>query len=80
MKHCVYKTSVSLLLTGNVALLNLGLSDEDYTYACADIDLVIHAAATVNLVFPYQVRLFVDDMKLLHFFKLCQLGFLSVGL
>lgn len=40
---------------GNVVLLNLGLSDEDYTYACSDIDLVIHAAATVNLVYPYQV-------------------------
>lgn len=41
------------LLKGDVALLNMGLSDEDYMYACSDIDMVIHAAANVNLVYPY---------------------------
>ncbi|KAL4230934.1 hypothetical protein ACF0H5_011308 [Mactra antiquata] len=40
-------------LKGDVALINMGLSDEDYTYACSDVDLVIHAAASVNLVYPY---------------------------
>lgn len=33
----------------------MGLSDEDYMYACSDIDMVIHAAASVNLVYPYNV-------------------------
>lgn len=48
---------LDILILGNVALLNLGLSDEDYTYTCSDIDLVIHAAASVNLIYPYQVNM-----------------------
>ena len=36
-------------------MLNLGLSDEEYTYMSSDVDLVIHAAASVNLVYPYAV-------------------------
>ena len=40
---------------GDVALLNLGLSDEEYTYMSSDVDLAIHAAASVNLVYPYAV-------------------------
>ncbi|KAK6976349.1 linear gramicidin synthase subunit D [Biomphalaria glabrata] len=40
-------------LKGNVSLLRLGLSEEDYTYLCTDIDFVIHSAASVNLAYPY---------------------------
>ncbi|BFZ14993.1 hypothetical protein BsWGS_18032 [Bradybaena similaris] len=40
-------------LKGNVSLMRLGLSEEDYTYLCTDIDFVIHAAASVNLAYPY---------------------------
>ncbi|CAL1531382.1 unnamed protein product [Lymnaea stagnalis] len=40
-------------LRGNVSLLRLGLSEEDYTYLCTDIDFVIHSAASVNLAYPY---------------------------
>ncbi|XP_035825631.1 linear gramicidin synthase subunit D [Aplysia californica] len=40
-------------LKGNISLMRLGLSEEDYTYLCTDIDFVIHAAAAVNLAYPY---------------------------
>jgi thioester reductase-like protein len=40
-------------LSGDVSLLNLGLSEEHYTYLLCEIDSIIHAAATVNLVHPY---------------------------
>ncbi|KAH9494553.1 hypothetical protein Btru_019837 [Bulinus truncatus] len=40
-------------LKGNVSLLRLGLSEEDYTYLCTDIDFIIHSAASVNLAYPY---------------------------
>ncbi|GFN88138.1 linear gramicidin synthase subunit d-like, partial [Plakobranchus ocellatus] len=40
-------------LKGNVALMYLGLDEADYTYLCTDIDFIIHAAAAVNLVYPY---------------------------
>ncbi|WAQ97992.1 LGRD-like protein [Mya arenaria] len=40
-------------MKGDVALVHLGLSDEDYTYMSSDVDLVVHAAASVNLVYPY---------------------------
>ncbi|RUS78344.1 hypothetical protein EGW08_013895 [Elysia chlorotica] len=41
------------VLKGNVALMHLGLDEADYTYMCTDVDFVIHAAAAVNLVYPY---------------------------
>lgn len=34
-------------------MLNLGLREEDYVYLLCEIDSIIHAAATVNLVNPY---------------------------
>ncbi|XP_059147349.1 uncharacterized protein LOC131935076 [Physella acuta] len=43
----------AVALRGNVSLLRLGLSEEDYTYLCTDIDFVIHSAASVNLAYPY---------------------------
>nr|CAB3237767.1 N-(5-amino-5-carboxypentanoyl)-L-cysteinyl-D-valine synthase-like [Phallusia mammillata] len=40
-------------MTGDVALAELGMSEEDYTFLSYEIDYVIHAAAYVNLVYPY---------------------------
>jgi len=34
-------------------VLNLGLREEDYVYLSCEINSIIHAAATVNLVHPY---------------------------
>lgn len=42
-------------LTGEVALVNLGMNDDDFNYLCTDTDFIIHAAAAVNLVYPYSV-------------------------
>ncbi|XP_076821581.1 uncharacterized protein LOC143468326 isoform X2 [Clavelina lepadiformis] len=41
-------------VTGDVALFELGLNEEDYTYLSYEVDYVIHAAAYVNLVYPYE--------------------------
>ncbi|XP_046580237.1 linear gramicidin synthase subunit D-like [Haliotis rubra] len=41
------------VIKANVALINLGMSEEDYTYLCTDIDFIIHTAAIVNLAYPY---------------------------
>ncbi|KAK3605427.1 hypothetical protein CHS0354_007509 [Potamilus streckersoni] len=38
---------------GDVALVNLGMTEEEYTYLTTDIDFIIHAAASVNMVYPY---------------------------
>nr|XP_018914858.1 PREDICTED: uncharacterized protein LOC109042518 [Bemisia tabaci] len=40
-------------IKGDVTLENFGLMEDDYHALCYDIDVVIHAAATVNLAFPY---------------------------
>ena len=40
-----------------MALVNLGLEEDDYTYLSTDVDIVVHAAAAVNLIYPYQVSL-----------------------
>ena len=42
-------------IKGDVGLINMGLTEDDYTYMCTEIDFVIHAAAVVNLIYPYQV-------------------------
>uniref|UniRef100_H2YWG8 Dehydrogenase/reductase SDR family member 11 n=1 Tax=Ciona savignyi TaxID=51511 RepID=H2YWG8_CIOSA len=42
------------VLFGDVALVNLGLSEEDHAFLTYEIDYVIHAAAYVNLVYPYE--------------------------
>ncbi|KAK7495228.1 hypothetical protein BaRGS_00013410, partial [Batillaria attramentaria] len=42
-----------IAMKGNVALMKLGLSDDDYTYLSTDTDFIVHAAAHVNLAYPY---------------------------
>ena len=46
---------ISLLVLGDVALMNLGMNEDDFTYLSTDIDFIIHSAAAVNLVYPYKV-------------------------
>lgn len=43
------------VIAGDIALVKFSLSDEDYHYLTYDVDVVIHAAAYVNLIYPYQV-------------------------
>eukprot|EP00325_Prymnesiales_sp_UTEX-LB-985_P001567 CAMPEP_0174705992 /NCGR_PEP_ID=MMETSP1094-20130205/9007_1 /TAXON_ID=156173 /ORGANISM="Chrysochromulina brevifilum, Strain UTEX LB 985" /LENGTH=1408 /DNA_ID=CAMNT_0015904217 /DNA_START=132 /DNA_END=4358 /DNA_ORIENTATION=+ len=40
-------------IEGDASLVGLGLSSADYQYLRTATDLVIHAAAQVNLIFPY---------------------------
>lgn len=44
-----------VVTAGNVALMKLGMSDDDYTYLSTDTDFIVHAAANVNLAYPYSV-------------------------
>lgn len=39
--------------------MQLGLSDEEYDYLTYGIDVVVHSAAYVNLIYPYQVTLHI---------------------
>lgn len=41
-------------IAGDVALIRLGLTEEDYLFLTYEVDTVIHAAAYVNLIYPYQ--------------------------
>ncbi|EKX36997.1 hypothetical protein GUITHDRAFT_89817 [Guillardia theta CCMP2712] len=41
-------------IVGDASLECLGLEEEDYTFLTQHIDVVIHAAAQVNLVYPYE--------------------------
>ncbi|XP_050415332.1 uncharacterized protein LOC126829469 isoform X1 [Patella vulgata] len=42
------------LIKGEIALTKMGMTEDDYTYLCTDVDFIIHAAASVNLAYPYQ--------------------------
>lgn len=44
-----------IAMKGNVALMKLGLSDDDYNYLTTETDFIVHAAANVNLAYPYSV-------------------------
>jgi len=35
--------------------MNMGLIEDDYLYLCTEIDYIVHAAAHVNLIYPYEV-------------------------
>lgn len=39
---------------GDVSLIKLGMSEEEYVHLSSEIDFIIHAAAAVNMVYPYQ--------------------------
>ena len=39
--------------------MNMGLSEDDYMYLCMEIDYIIHAAAHVNLIYPYEVTVVI---------------------
>lgn len=43
-----------MILLGDITLLNLGLSDDEYMYLSYEVDIIIHSAATVNLIYPYR--------------------------
>ncbi|KAK7873449.1 hypothetical protein R5R35_000229 [Gryllus longicercus] len=41
-------------IKGDITLVNLGMTEDDYAYLSYEIDTIIHAAATVNLIYPYR--------------------------
>ncbi|KAF4671782.1 hypothetical protein FOL47_001218 [Perkinsus chesapeaki] len=42
------------ILVGDVSLESFGMTSEDYDYWATHVDCVVHAAAQVNLLYPYQ--------------------------
>ena len=40
-------------IEGDTSLTDFGLGTEDYSYLCTSTDRVVHAAAQVNLIYPY---------------------------
>ncbi|KAF4673408.1 hypothetical protein FOL46_007323 [Perkinsus olseni] len=42
------------ILVGDVSLESFGMPSEDYDYWTTHVDCVVHAAAQVNLLYPYQ--------------------------
>jgi len=47
-----FETKLQVFL-GDAALYQMGLDDDDYAFLSSHVDLVLHAAASVNLVYPY---------------------------
>ena len=50
-----------IVMTGDLSQPNLGLSAEDYTTLCEQVDTIIHNGAAVNFVLPYS-----STLELLH--------------
>ncbi|XP_029206650.2 linear gramicidin synthase subunit D-like [Acropora millepora] len=42
------------VVKGDVSLIKLGMSEEEFVHLSSEIDFIIHAAAAVNMVYPYQ--------------------------
>uniref|UniRef100_A0A1I8I6Z4 Fatty acid synthase n=1 Tax=Macrostomum lignano TaxID=282301 RepID=A0A1I8I6Z4_9PLAT len=41
------------VIRGDLSLVKFGLSEDDYAFLSSEIDVVIHAGAYVNLIYPY---------------------------
>ena len=50
-----FSSATFVCVLGDVGLLHLGMSLNDYQYLSTEVDVVVHAAAYVNLIYPYQV-------------------------
>lgn len=41
-------------IKGDIAVVNLGMNEDDYVYLSYEVDTIINAAAMVNLIYPYR--------------------------
>ncbi|STX28748.1 polyketide synthase [Legionella beliardensis] len=57
-------------LCGDIAQKNLGLSEPDLTYVTECCDLIIHSAAAVNFVYPYERLRETNVLSLIELIKI----------
>lgn len=65
LRSCCCSERVSTI-AADIALVQFGLSEEHYHFLSYEIDLVIHAAAYVNLIYPYKVN-YSLELKAINF-------------
>lgn len=51
--HGLEATDKMVVMAGELSLAKLGLSSEDYTCLCQNVDTIIHNGAVVNSALPY---------------------------
>lgn len=56
MDCCRPATDKIVVMVGDLSQARLGLSSDDYTCLCQDVDTIIHNGAVVNSALPYSGR------------------------
>ena len=62
------------VLVGDAGLENMGLEEDEYHYLSQHIDTVMHAAAVVNLLYPYDALVAGNVRGTSNVVSFCQLG------
>jgi thioester reductase-like protein len=62
------------VLVGDTSLGGLGLESDDYAYLTQHIDVVIHAAAQVNLLYPYSALAGANVVGTAEIIDFCMMG------
>ncbi len=69
--HCDIFCVTFFLFPGDITIVNLGMTEDDYAYLTYEIDTIIHAAATVNLIYPYRALHSSNVLGTRKYSKLC---------
>ena len=70
-KACAERLDV---LVGDAGLQNMGLDDDEYHYLSQHVDTVVHAAAIVNLLYPYEALVAGNVRGTANMVSFCQSG------
>ncbi|KAJ1471611.1 hypothetical protein T484DRAFT_1843426 [Baffinella frigidus] len=62
------------VLVGDASLVRFGLDEEDHAYLAQHMDVVVHAAAQVNLLYPYDALVGANVRGTSHVLSFCQTG------
>ena len=62
------------VLVGDAGLQNMGLDDDEYHFLSQHVDTVVHAAALVNLIYPYDALVAGNVRGTANMVSFCQTG------
>ncbi|WED42135.1 thioester reductase domain-containing protein [Legionella cardiaca] len=83
LMHCAKEKKINIstaeekrihCLCGDISRQKLGLSDDDYAYVTHSMDLIIHSAAVVNFVYPYENLRDANVLSLYELIKVASVG------
>lgn len=66
------------VIVGDISLKSFGIEEEDYMFLTRTIDIVVHAAAQVNLIYPYEALSAANVEGTANMVSFCSIGRIKV--